>query len=211
MIRTTTIAVLLAVLTAGLAHAQDWQKREDKLSRDAITRLLAFAQTAERNKVRSRAKEAYELILKDYDPDNDRAHRELGHKKENGVWKVPDIQEDWPDDANDEQRFRVIDEWKHFAEIIGALHRELGLEMLEKNPERAKYHLEMALYYNPFDVEAHKGLGHKQDRGVLGDRRGHCLRQADARHRAHRRRAREEGLSGRADPGPAEGAAGHGR
>lgn len=169
--RIALLFTALALLsTAAPTPAQDdpFAKDEKKISDSAVRRLLTFARLAERNKVFSRAKEAYELVLENYDPENSQALRALGWEKVNGEWKEPEVQKRWPDDSNDEKRFEVIGDWKRFAEGIAELHRDLGIEMLEEAPARAVYHLRLALYYNPHDIEAHKALAHEESDGFWG-------------------------------------------
>ncbi|MBK8978535.1 MAG: hypothetical protein IPM29_21775 [Planctomycetes bacterium] len=161
--RITLLTVLCVAALAAAGLAQDrWARQEERISSSAAKRLQTFAQIAERNRVFSRAKEAYELILAHYDPENARARRALGWQKVQGEWKEPDVEKEWPDDANDEQRFEVLGEWKRFAEDIAGLHRDLGVQMKDDAPARSLYHLQMALYYNPFDEAAHQAIGHER-------------------------------------------------
>lgn len=160
----------LALLLAAPAGAQDdpFAKDEKKLYESASRRLMTFARVAERHKVFSRAKEAYELVITHYEPQNTQALKALGWEKVGGEWKEPETQKRWPDDSNDEGRFEVIGDWRRFAEGLAEDHRELAVAMLESQPARAVYHLRMALYFNPHDIEAHKALGHQEWEGFWG-------------------------------------------
>lgn len=169
----TTSLVLLAM--AGLPAQDRWTKDEEELTRSAIARLNNFARIAVRNDVESRAKEAYELIIQVYDPEDDGALRAMGYTKKGGEWKEPEVEREWIDRADDEKRFEVLDDWKGFAERLAEKHRELGVQMLEDAPARAVHHLRMALYYNPFDAEAHEALGHARLDIDFGDGRGNVF------------------------------------
>ena len=167
----------LLLLVAGLflapaqLRAQDdpFEKEIKELNSRVTARLLNFARKAEHNKVRSRAREAYKLIVDEYDRDNSRAYKALGYTKEDGEWTAPTLLGRWSDEADDEHRFEVLDEWNSFAEGIGKLHRELGLKMIEQGHlARGTYHLQRAVYYNPFDADAHKGLEHEEVDGFWG-------------------------------------------
>ena len=48
--------------------------------------LASYGRFAKRNKVRPRAKEAYDLVLTHYDDNNTVALRALGYKKKKGEW-----------------------------------------------------------------------------------------------------------------------------
>jgi hypothetical protein len=163
------LAIASLFLAAGLAAQDDpYAKDEAALAKSAALKLNTYAKLALRNKVFSRAKEAYELVIRNYEPENLEALRALGYQKEGGEWKAPKEGKRWPDDANDEKRFEVVGEWRRFAEAVGKLHRELGIKMLEDVPARAVGHLELALYYNPHDVDSHKALEHGEWEGFWG-------------------------------------------
>ncbi|HLQ38009.1 MAG TPA: CAP domain-containing protein, partial [Planctomycetota bacterium] len=75
----------------------------------------------------------------------------------------------WEDKANNEQRFRVLKEWRETSQVLARLHRDLGLALVKaENLTRGTYHLERAVHYNPFDKEAHTALGHTEDHGFWG-------------------------------------------
>lgn len=168
MTRLAILPVLFVLSVAEPARGQDpFEKDEKELASRAVLRLTNFARVAQRNKVLSREKEAYDLILDHYDPDHAATRRALGYKRVGDEWKDPELRS-WPDAANDDQRFEVIGEWQRFAEGIGALHRDLGVRMLESAPARAVHHLALALYYNPNDVDAHKALEHEEKDGFWG-------------------------------------------
>ena len=175
------LLLLVAVVSLALAlpaqapSAQgappDFKTREAELARGAAAALLSFASNARSQKVLSRAKQAYDQILAHYDADNAAARAALGFKKVKDKWELPaeEKRPKWDDKANNDQRYRVVDEWAKTARKLGDLHRQLGLEMVKANElQRGTFHLERAVFYNPFDKEAHLALGHKEANGFWG-------------------------------------------
>ncbi len=161
----------ITVLLGCLPAQGDAQKKEVDLQKTAASLLANFARTAQTQKVATRAKQAYDLILATYDPDNGTARRELGFKKEKTEW-VPlpaDKRKKWLDKANYEGRFKVMDEWYKTAVKLGQLHRECGLAFKAAGDEaKARQHLEKAIYYNAMDREANVALGLKEGPGFFG-------------------------------------------
>jgi hypothetical protein len=164
-----SFCLLVAALVARPAIAQDFAKEEGDLTRKCVSALGTFATIANSNKVGQRAKQAYDLILQ-YDPDQSRARSELGFRKEKGEWaQLPaEKRKKWVDKASFEGRFKVMDQWAKTAIKLSELHRDLGLKMKEAGAERAKYHLEKAVYYNPMDREANLALGYTEGPGFYG-------------------------------------------
>ncbi|HZN37431.1 MAG TPA: CAP domain-containing protein [Planctomycetota bacterium] len=153
------------------AAAQDaFAKEEQELVKRAVSTLLDFANIAKINKVGQRAKQAFDLVLV-YEPNNSTARTELGFKKEKNEWIAlpPEKRKKWVDKANYEGRFKILEGWYNAAIKLGTLHRVLGLKLKEGNcPERASYHLQKAVYYNPTDREANLALGLKEGPGFFG-------------------------------------------
>jgi hypothetical protein len=167
----TPLLLLAAALAAAISlPAQDLKAKEAELTRGAVNALTAFANTAKNQRVLTRSKQAYDLIIDHYDPENSTARSALGFHKNKDKWELPseDKRPKWLDKANNEQRYKVVDEWAKTAQKLGELHRKLGLEMQKAGDERAKFHLERAVYYYPIDKEAHLALGHKEYQGFFG-------------------------------------------
>lgn len=163
-------AAILCLPIALLAQT-DFAKEEKELVGKCSQLLMAFANTAKANKVETRAKLAYDMILDHYDLEHAAARQALGFKKVQGNWDPgpPDKRPKWEDKANNEQRYKVVDEWGKTAIKLGALHRTLGLAMLKgENLARGTFHLERAVLLNPTDREAHLALGHKEYQGFYG-------------------------------------------
>lgn len=143
---------------------------EAGLERQAVKSLLAFARLAEGNKVRSRARAAYELVL-EYDADQRAARTALGFRREKGGWReaAAGKKPAWGDEANAAQRQRVTDAWEQVQKQLAGLHRTLGLELQSRGEAAAaRRHLERAVSFDPGDVEAHRALGHRERRGFFG-------------------------------------------
>jgi hypothetical protein len=165
-----SFCLLVAALAARPALAQDaFAKEEAELVRKCVSTLGTFATVAKSSKVGQRAKQAYDLILQ-YDSEQSQARSELGYKKEKGAWaQLPaEKRKKWVDKANYEGRFKVMDQWAKTAIQLSELHRKLGMKMKEAGAERATYHLEKAVYYNPMDREANLALGYTEGPGFFG-------------------------------------------
>ncbi|MCY2956506.1 MAG: hypothetical protein NT107_05655 [Planctomycetota bacterium] len=165
------LAALLA-LVFWLPAQADFKAREAELSRSAASALSAFANNARTLRMLTRTKQSYDLILANYEPDNQAVRMALGFKKNKDKWEqVPeDKRPKWTDKANNDQRYKVVDEWVRTARKLGDLHRVLGLEIQKAggDPARCQFHLERAVYYYPFDKEAHLALQHKESGGFFG-------------------------------------------
>jgi hypothetical protein len=166
--RTLVTAIALATVVAA---QDDLARKEAELSKSAAGILANFARSAASQKVATRAKQAYDLIVDHYEPDNAAARTALGWRKQKGQWEQlpPDKRPKWEDKANNEQRYKVVDEWTKTARKLGDLHRVLGLELVKgENLARGSYHLERAVAYWPLDKEAHLALGHVEADGFFG-------------------------------------------
>lgn len=171
--RTPILSCLLALAfgaRAGIAQT-DFSKEEQELSLKASRTLLSFASTARSNKVGQRAKQAYDLVISYYDPDNSQARSALGFRKNKGNWEAlpPDKRKPWVDKASYEARFKIAAQWYDTCVKLGNLHRELGLKEKAAGAEdKAKVQLERAVYYNALDKDANLALGYKQGNGFYG-------------------------------------------
>jgi tetratricopeptide (TPR) repeat protein len=166
------LACVFALAAGAAAQDDPYAKDLEALNKEVAKRLSNFARLAERNGVASRAREAYQLIVDEYEPDNSRALKALGYERDGTEWKKPDVPpgpDAWRDKADDEKRFEVLGDWNSFAQKIADEHRELGLKMVAAgDKDRGAFHLERAIYFNPNDVEAHKALGHTEVDGFWG-------------------------------------------
>lgn len=178
----TGLVVVLSLFTAALQcqtpppAAQepapaDFPKLEAELQKAAVQALLGFARAAESDRMRSRAKTAYELIVAQYDDDNRSARTALGFKKEKGEWlpAAAGKQPKWDDTGAASQRARVETAWKQTARKLAAMHRDIGLQLVASDElSRGYQHLEKAVAFDPDDAEAHTALGHKSYKGFFG-------------------------------------------
>ena len=147
----------------------DVAAKEAELEKSAAKTLLQFARSAKSRKVGPRAKQAFDLVL-EYDDENSTARKALGYKKVKGEWQLGPKEKlpEWKDAADNDKRFRITDAWVKTSRKLGDLHRALGIEIMDANQPRGTYHLERAVYYNPFDKESHLGLGHVEYEGFYG-------------------------------------------
>jgi len=155
------------------ASAQDLEKEETSLVKKAVTSLNSFATAAKSAKVGQRAKQAYDLIL-EYDPDHTRARSALGFRKVQGNWEEapPDKRQRWRDQANYEDRYKIAGKWFDTTQKLAELHLTVAKKATAAgNEERAKYHYQKAVYYNPLQEEAHTALGNNKGDGFFGSQR----------------------------------------
>ncbi|MCU0862555.1 MAG: hypothetical protein MUC36_02075 [Planctomycetes bacterium] len=154
-------AVLGSLLLLADAYAQTGTElgdRETKLHATAGQTLLAFARSAEGNKMFARAKTCYEALLRDYDPD---------HKPAAAALAAPG--REWTDQGTPAQQRTVEQAWSVVCKKLAPLHRELGLAMVAADDlVRGPHHLQLCLAYDPADRAAHEALGHESFRGVHG-------------------------------------------
>ncbi|MBK8098808.1 MAG: hypothetical protein IPK26_16975 [Planctomycetes bacterium] len=153
------------------AQQPDFAKKEKELVGKVASTLMSFASTAKGAKLETRAKQAFDLIIDHYDKDHAGARAALGFKKTKDGWDAGplDKRKRWFDKASYENRFRIQDEWYKTAVKLGAMHRQLGLEMKNAGElTRSAFHLDRAVYYNPMDKEAHLALGHKEGHLFFG-------------------------------------------
>ena len=131
--------------------------------------LTSYAGVATRNKVGTRAKEAYEEILRYYDTEHIATRRALGFKKDRRTktWKPPRRPKEWLDKANDDQRYKVTLEWHKTRMKLADVHRKHGITIFDGDRKLGIWHLERAIRFSPFDEEAHLKLGHKK--GTFGE------------------------------------------
>ncbi len=169
MIRPLALFFIAGIMAAVLPAQGDLQAQEAALVKDVTSSLQSFARKAKSQKVGTRAKQAFDLML-EYDPDNASARKELGWKKGKDGWEQlpPERRPNWEDKANNERRYRVSSDWVKLSQNLGALHRELGLAIKDTNQARSAWHLSRAVSYYPLDEVAHRALGHKEHDGFFG-------------------------------------------
>jgi hypothetical protein len=137
-------------------------KADEATMKEAIARLMSFASNATGSKVLTRAKEAYDLILGNYDENHAGARQALGQKKVGNEWKEAGAKKTWKDTANDDQRFRVMGEWVKTCKDLARIHRTRGLKIMAEDPVRGVFHLRRATWFDPTDKESHTALGHEE-------------------------------------------------
>ena len=136
LLRSLTVFLLTAVLGAQV----DTAKEEADLNKKASTALASFASNAIRNKMGPRAKQAYDLVLDHYDIENAVARKALGFTKVAGKWEPADPKKApvWLDKANNDERYKVVDEWYKTAVKLGQFHRDLGIKLKTAGNARAE-------------------------------------------------------------------------
>lgn len=152
------LLVCLGPALRGQTPAPSLDEQQAKLNATATQGLLAFARSAESNKMLRRAKTAYDMVVADYDPTNKVAAAALATKGRT-----------WIDGGSDAQRRATLQAWTVLAKKLAPLHRELGKAFVDASDlDRGTKHLERCLAFDPSDVEAHERLGHESYRDFHG-------------------------------------------
>ncbi|MCA8943986.1 MAG: hypothetical protein KDB80_15585 [Planctomycetes bacterium] len=138
---------------------------EADLAKSASKILMKFANFARGKKHGPMEKQAYDLIVSDYEPDNKSVRSKLGYKLDDGEWKLSKRarRSEWADGTNRKNRFKVQQEWRATCEKLAAEHRELGLSLRDDAgalTDAGKRQLELAILFDPLDKAAHEALGH---------------------------------------------------
>ncbi len=157
-----SVLLITAALTAAPAGLRA-QADEKTLTKNCVSVLLKFSNKAKSKKVGPRALQALNLVL-EYDPEQKRARSELGFRKVKGEWiGLPkEKRKKWRDKASYEDRFKILEEWAKTAMELSKQHAKLGLQLKESgDQERAAFHLDKAVYYNPNNEDANVALGRK--------------------------------------------------
>lgn len=168
--RWAALAACALLVPLQTSLAQDIAAAEEALARKAISTLSSFAGRAKSAEVGQRAKQAFDLVLQ-YDPDNGRARKELGFRKRGDGWEEqpPEKRKKWRDEAKYEDRFKIAELWFETTQKLAELHVDVAQKAVEAgNEERASYHFDKAIYYDPMQEAAHTALGHKRGKGFFG-------------------------------------------
>lgn len=157
--------LLTCVATGRPAVAQEQHPAEAAIAKEATKLLMRFASFARGKKDGPMEKQAYDLIITEYDPDHSRARKALDYKKGKDGWELapPSKRKRWRDESDREARFKVQEEWREVSQKLAAEHRELGLAMRESDgaiTDFGKSHLARAILYDPLDPVSHEALGH---------------------------------------------------
>jgi hypothetical protein len=163
--------IALFVLLASLLPAQQpgdaaLPARPDfaKLDAEIAQALVVFARAARADKMPSRARKAFAIVVEHYDADNAAARRGLGYQRVKDEWQLAAPADKAPaDSANAAQQKRVADAWRRLAQKCCRLHRDAGLALLARDEQAlGAAQLERALSFDPDDVPSHEGLGHRK-------------------------------------------------
>ncbi len=158
------IVLCILLLQSGLI-AQE----EGPVLRKAAKILHSLAMHAQERGLGPRAKEALSEILQHYEPEHRAARRALGYAQQaDGSWKLQGKKMQWLDKASAEARSSFLKARSKAYAKLASLHRKLGLELWQQQPELGKKHLLRVLRFAPMDRQAHLQLGHKEGGGFFG-------------------------------------------
>ena len=170
LIRWAALAACALLVPIQTTPAQNLEKAEQTLAKKAVSTLSSFASRAKSADVGQRAKKAFDLVL-GYDPDNNRARRELGYRRDGDGWTQdpPEKRRKWRDEAKYEDRFEIAELWYETKQKLAELHLDAAQAATEAgNDERARHHYERAIEFNPLQELAHTALGNVKGDGFFG-------------------------------------------
>lgn len=155
------------------------QQQPDELARDAAEspflqsaakELDAFATLAWKNHFPRRAREVWLEVISEYDRDDAVAREALGFVRVGTAWQPkPGFEFPKADELDAGNAKAVETRWSAVCKKLGDGHRDLaGQLQTAGNQERARYHFQRSLRFQPMDTKAQTGLGAKTVEGVTG-------------------------------------------
>ncbi|MCU0867514.1 MAG: hypothetical protein MUC36_27350 [Planctomycetes bacterium] len=161
---------LSAQTPAPAPAAPKGQRTEQQVDQEIARILVGYAKTAESCKAHGEARNIYNQILDHYDLEHAVARAGLGWQKVRGEWQQTVAETALPKDtATAAQKKSLTAPWDAARKRIGALHRDLGLQLLAQDQRsRGLAQLERALVFLPEDGTAHEALGHEEFEGFRG-------------------------------------------
>ncbi|MFK7740074.1 MAG: hypothetical protein AB8H80_07090 [Planctomycetota bacterium] len=162
--------VLAMVFLAALLPAQEAANAERAaMEKQVVKSLLQFARQAKGQRLPSRAREVFQMILDHYDEDLVAARKGLGFRNVAGEWERSKRYKKAEDAADAQRRGRVGKAWQRTCVKVGGLHRDYGKQLQEAGDiSQALYQFERALTFLPEDRDCHLGLGHVAIDGFFG-------------------------------------------
>jgi len=168
--RAAALAVLglLPALAAQSQPAKDARRVE--LDAQLGKELSKFARTVSTQKWHTLAREIAALVVEHYDADDNTARRLLGQRKVRGSWQQDKPKSQLPGDGIDDRRRQgLAPKWQELQQRAGALHRDLGMRLLDEGAKQAaQREFDLALWFLPDDAQVHRALGHQQFEGLWG-------------------------------------------
>jgi hypothetical protein len=146
------------------------QRTEQQVDQEIARVLVGYAKAAESCKAHGEARNIYNQILDHYDLEHAVARAGLGWQKVRGEWQQTVAETALPKDtATAAQKKPLAAQWDTARKRVGALHRDLGLQLLAQDQRsRGVAQLERALVFLPEDGAAHEALGHEEFEGFRG-------------------------------------------
>ena len=179
LVRLTTSATRLAhalgltvfvASAAPLAAQHDTAPREGAVATKVATSLHAVAKKAASRKAMRHSRQAYQILLDQYDSNHANAREALGYQRSGESWhrsKTPAALP--PDQASAQQLAQTEKDWRTTSKKLAKLHRDLGLALLAEDQQAAaKQQLLRALAFDDEDTKTHQALGHRDIDGYYG-------------------------------------------
>ncbi len=136
----------------------------------AAKELDAFATLSFKSSFPRRARDVWLELLAEYDQDDAVAREALGYVRVGTAWQPkPNFEYPKVDEPNAANAKMLETRWSGVCKKLGDGHRELGDQLqAASKPDRARYHFQRSLRYQPSDNKAQAGLGAKTVEGVTG-------------------------------------------
>ncbi|MBK8979338.1 MAG: CAP domain-containing protein [Planctomycetes bacterium] len=165
MLRTRTILTIL--LLALPAVCQD---DEARFNAQQAEELNDFAKRAFDKGFPRQARLIWLQVLKLYDPDNEAAHKALGHVRVGGSW-APDPEFEYPldDTGSGKDGQALFKAYEKLRETLARAHKRQAQTWAKADRlDRALYHWRMVLRWDKDDRDAQAALEHREVGGVTG-------------------------------------------
>ncbi|MCC6669416.1 MAG: hypothetical protein IT458_00025 [Planctomycetes bacterium] len=170
MIRTVCFALVATFSLLTTALAQTPAPEEAKFVTEACQKLNAYATFAAKAGYPRRAREVWQEVIGEYDPNDEVARKELGYQRSGTVWILQKgfgvSSQDKPDPAI----ARILQQrWNELAHTLGDGHRKVAKALTEATQtDRANHHWDRVLRFLPGDTEASALRGLRNFEGFYG-------------------------------------------
>lgn len=160
--------LLFVLLFSTLAFSQS--KAEAKFLGDQAKLLDKYAETAMKDGFPLISKRIWLMVLAEYDTDNKSAREALGYIKTGSSWTLdPKFRYPKEDSPDPKAAKSLRGKWSKLAKKVASNHRKLAAEFKSAGrDDRARWHYQKVLFFNPDDQEAQLALEHKAVAGLTG-------------------------------------------
>ena len=141
----TALLALLPLLQTGA---------EKRMLDDSAQKLHKYSVSCFKARWFSQAKHVWREILTYYDKDNEKARSALGYKRSGRLWVLGQTLYPDEDKVSASSKKRLTKKWSKLAAELARAHKKMSLRLRKEGKgERADWHLDRALRYDPDDSE----------------------------------------------------------